>query len=349
MVVWDGNGPGDGAGIFARRYALQGSPFGPEFRVNSTVVDNDSDPAVTCRALGGQAVVVWSSLIGSTGRIRGQRYDSNGAPLGTEFDTGFVGGFIQGPPDVCDNEDGEFVVVWANSYNVAARRYTSSGTLVGSTILVNENQTGGDGDHPFPKVCCGYRRNGNFVVTWNEINYPNLGQHRLKAARFDLATGTKLDSGFNEILVTTADIDIEPDISCSDDGDFVVVWDPTGPHVQGQRYDSSGNAVGSIFSVTSSGTGSHMPAVSSDFFGDFVVAWRADADGGNIVVQKYTSAGAKSGGALVVNETSPGIPFPFPNPPAVASTANDKAVVAWSSANKDGSGDAVVGRRLGCL
>jgi hypothetical protein len=350
MVVWDGNGPGDSDGIFARRYALQGSPFGPEFRVNSTVVDYDSYPAVTCRAQGGQSVAVWSSFspLFGPGRFRGQRFDSAGTPLGTEFDTGSVGYFLPGPPDVCDNEDGEFVVVWVDFNNVKAQRYFSTGTPMGSTIVVNQNPTGGDGQ-PYPKVCCGYRRNGNFVVAWNEINYPNPGNHRVKAARFDLTTGTKLDSGVNEISVSNfMDPFIEPDISCSDDGKFVVVWDTGNLRVRGQRYDSGGDAVGGTFDVTSFGD-SYMPTVSSDFFGDFIVAWRDEVYGGDVVVQKYTSAGATSGGAILLNETSAGGLLPFLHAPAVAATANDKVVVAWDSGIKDGSGGGIVARRLGCL
>ena len=78
-------------------------------------------------------------------------------------------------------------------------------------------------------------------------------------------------------------------------GNFVVVWesnnqDGSSSGVFGQRYDSTGAALGPEFRVNTYTTDlQRFPAVASDSSGNFVVVWKSYQDGSNYDVfgQRY--------------------------------------------------------------
>jgi len=76
VVVWDGPGLDDFAGIFGQRYAVSGEPLGPEFRANTYTTNVQAYPAVAASALG-NFVVVWESNLqdGSNDGVFGQRFN----------------------------------------------------------------------------------------------------------------------------------------------------------------------------------------------------------------------------------------------------------------------------------
>src|SRR5207253_720722 len=73
VVVW--TGANWQPGIFGQRYASSGAPLGPEFRVNTYTMSNESVPSVAVGS-SGNFVVVWTSFgqDGSLDGIFGQRY-----------------------------------------------------------------------------------------------------------------------------------------------------------------------------------------------------------------------------------------------------------------------------------
>ena len=100
---------------------------------------NQNFPEVAVDA-DGDSVVVWHSD-GSAGTdtdsvsIQGQRYASNGTPLGTEFQVNTYTLRIQSFPHVAMDPGGGFVVVWENVdagyIGVQGRRYDSNGIPFG--------------------------------------------------------------------------------------------------------------------------------------------------------------------------------------------------------------------------
>ncbi len=130
-------------------------------------------------------------------------------------------------------------------------------------------------------------------------------------------------------------------------GDFVVVWMSDGSagsdsdwSVQGQRYDASGNAVGSEFQVNTYTTGTQGgPSVAVDADGDFVVVWQsygsAGSDGSAFSVQgqRYDASGAAVGSEFQVNTYTTG----DQGDPSVAVDADGDFVVVWESYGSAGS------------
>lgn len=87
VVTWQSNGQdGDLYGVFAQRYASDGTTVGSEFQVNTTVINHQNNPAIAPLADGG-FVVTWSSVgqDGSGSGIVGQRYSDDGTPPEVNF------------------------------------------------------------------------------------------------------------------------------------------------------------------------------------------------------------------------------------------------------------------------
>ena len=134
------------------------------------------------------------------------------------------------------------------------------------------------------------------------------------------------------------------------DGDFVVVWnslnqDGSGLGVYAQRYNAAGVAQGAEFRVNSFTTnGQGVPAIGMDADGDFVVAWHSDGQDGSglgIFAQRFNGAGVPQGAEFRVNSFTAGQQAAS----AIGMDADGDFVVAWQSADQDGSGSGIYAQR----
>ena len=189
--------------------------------------------------------------------------------------------------------------------------------------------------------------NGDFVVVWNSRDqdgngYGNFGQ------RF-ASNGTKLGAEFQVNTYTDSD-QYPADVGSAPNGDFVVVWHSYGQDsdsygIFGQRYASSGAALGGEFQVnTYTDGGQTDPAVAVGGNGDFVVVWSSyyeDGDSQGIFGQRFASSGSPAGIEFQVNTYTTG----RQRLADVAAAPNGDFVVVWQSA-QDGSVDGVFGQRF---
>src|SRR5437773_1937133 len=121
----------------------QGTPLGPEFRVNTFITGAQGFASAAFDG-SGNFVVAWTSLQdGSSYGVFGQRYLSSGAPSGPEFPVNTFTANHQFIPSVAADAAGNFVVVWQSSaqdgsgYGVFGQRYLASGAPLGSEFRVN--------------------------------------------------------------------------------------------------------------------------------------------------------------------------------------------------------------------
>nr|AGC72056.1 flagellar hook-length control protein FliK [uncultured bacterium A1Q1_fos_291] len=149
VVAWTSNfQDGSGQGIFGQRYDSAGNALGAEFRINTFTGNSQIYPSV---AMGGAGnfVATWRSNFqdSSAGGIYGQRYDSFGNPVGTEFQINtFVAG-EQLDPSVAMDAAGNFIVVWSSDgqdgsgYGIYAQRFNGgfSGSGSAHTVEVTVN------------------------------------------------------------------------------------------------------------------------------------------------------------------------------------------------------------------
>jgi hypothetical protein len=277
MVVWDSYlQDGSVTGIFGQRYSGSGAPLGPEFRVNTYTTWVQAYPAVAADAQG-NFVVVWYSVdqAAPASDIFGQRYASDGTPLGAEFRVNSNTPLWQFSPAVAADAAGNFVVVWVGSapgtgLDVFGQRFAGSGTALGPEFRVN---TATIGDQEFPSVASDSA--GNFVVVWQRSSQGIFAQRYATSgdplgAQIDVVTNCPTCSNYS------------PAVAEDSPGNFVIVWsssNPFGSSIVGQRFSSSGAPLGVPFLVNTrhtvwwAKTGANNPAVAADASGNFIVAW----------------------------------------------------------------------------
>ena len=313
VVTWDatlfGDSDDDPAALFSyptvqmRRLDSSGSPVGAEFQVSTDLYPSYSEyqtgPDVSVDP-SGNFVIVWehsySDKGGTTTRIRGRRFGSDGNPLGDPFDIDGPDGDFRSDPSVShDPATGGFAVVWrrsiplsqpaTNAEGIFGRRFDSSGTAIGGEFLVN-NSLGTYPDDPR----LSHDSAGNFVVAWEEFEYtPQSGNgpfaQDIFARRFD-SGGMDLGPQFQ--VSQNTDFNYRPDLCHDQCGGFVVAWD-NGPfkgidrEILARSFASSGAAVGSEMVINSFTTDRQSSAgISHDLASNFVITWESyDQDGSN--------------------------------------------------------------------
>jgi len=350
VVVWRSNGQdGSGYGIFGQRYDSVGEALGTEFRVNSYTTMNQGFPSVAVDA-SGNFVVVWQSDTqdGSSRGIFGQRYDSAGEALGSEFRVNSYTTQQQLIPSVASDPTGNFVVVWesagqdGDSFGIFGQRYNSGGVAQGNEFRVNSYTTSAQ---YVPAVASDAA--GNFVVVW--ASYLQDGYYSgIFGQRYDSA-GTPRGGEFQVNTFTTWQ-QRNPSVAMDAGGNFVVVWSHYRGYLQpfqlrGQRYDSGGDALGGEFTVNSYRQGrKQWSSVASDASGNFVVAWQHDFQDGSsagIFGQRYDNAGASQGDEFQINSFTTG----DQSFPSLGATGTNQFVVTWQSGSQDGNGRGIFGQR----
>jgi hypothetical protein len=249
-------------------------------------------------------------------------------------------------PVVAMDGAGDFVVAWEaydGNNGIGARTFDQTGTpFSASAFQVNSDTTS---TAYLPAVAAD--RNGDFVVVWTNRDAVNQGDVHARRYVGGLPTGP-------EFVVNTYTTDAQytypQSVAMSASGDFVVVWtsygqDGDGAGIFGQRFDASGNKLGSEFQVNTYTTGQqNYPAVAMNAAHQFVVAWQSngqDGSGYGVFARLYDATGTP-GSEIPVNT------FTTANQrqPSVAMDRSGNFVVAWDSVGQDGSLDGVFGRRF---
>ena len=318
----------------------QSIPAGSEFQINSETSNNQAYPAVAMDLLG-NFVVVWESdgQDGDRTGVFGQRYDSTGAPLGTEFQVNTYTTGVQFRPAVAMTALGDFVVVWDSEFGdgsldgIFGQFFDNAGKRQGREFPVNTFTTG---EQVGPKVEADGV--GNFTVIW-ESNGQDGSGYGIFGQRFD-SRATKVGAEFQVNTYTYGDQSY-PSIASDPNGNFTVVWqsylqDGSDFGVFGQRFGSNGSKRGGEFQVnTSTAYDQIFPSVAVAALGDFVVVWSdLEAAQRRLLGQHFGSGGAALGPEFQVKDLS----TEFLYVPSLAADSSGNFVVTWASANQDGDG-----------
>ncbi len=328
VVVWQSFGSSGtdnrSYSIQGQRYSADGDALGGEFQVNTYTTSNQRAPSVAMAA-GGDFVVVWHGF-GSAGTdsddnsIQGQRYFSDGSPLGGEFQVNTYTTSHQIYSSVAMAADGDFVVVWtsngsggtdSDSYSIQGQRYDSNGALVGGEFQVNTYTTSSQRD-PSIAMAAG----GDFIVVWNSDGSGGTDSDgfSVQGQRYD-SNGVLVGGEF-QVNSYTSTGQVGPSVAVAVGGDFVVVWtsfgsggtDSSSWSIHGQRFASDGFPLSDEFQVNTYTTGLQNGAsIASAADGTFVVVWASngsggtDSDGFSIQGQHYASDGSAVGGQFQIN------------------------------------------------
>ena len=329
VVAWTHSptSSGENSTIQAQVYDASGSAVGAVLPISNSARAY-SDPTVSALP-GGGFVVSWASYTG----IYAQRYDAAGAKLGSEILVVNSTNNEELEPTVASLGGGGFVVAWQYSFQdgsargdtaIMARRYDAAGAIQGGTVRVN-TYTQNAQQH----VSAAGLADGSYVIAWESLAQDGSGAG-VYGQRFS-ASGVDQGGEFR-INTTTLMNQTYPVVTALSGGGFVVAWVSTQttlndlPHVYAQRYDASGNAVGTEFRVSSANNPSYSETagITSLADGGFVVTWHS-LNGGGVYARRYDAAGQPVG-----TETQANIDTGSYEPVA-AGLVNGDFVVGWSA------------------
>ena len=315
VATWTSDGQdGSGDGIYAQRFDSAGIAVGSEFQVNAYTSNDQRISSVTALADGG-FVVTWSgnSQDVSGNGIYGQRYDSAGAAVGSDFRVNTFTNGGQQYSSVAALADGGFVVTWSSwdqdgsIDGIYAQRYDSAGAQVGSEFQVNTYTIS---NQLYSSVAA--LEDGGFVVSWESFGQDGSGSS-IYAQRYDNA-GVQVGSEF-QVNTFTNSYQRYSSVAALADGGFVVTWssenqDGSGYGIYAQRYDSTGVAVGSEFQVnTFTDSSQQYSSVVALADGGFVVTWSSENQDGSrygIYAQRYDANNMAVGEETRLNEITAG-------------------------------------------
>lgn len=276
-------------------------------------------------------------------------------PAGAEFRvnshmTGSQELFAEAPHAVAADADGDFIVTWSSSgqdgdaWGVYAQRYAADGASRGPEFRVNQDTANSQW---YPNVASS--AGGDFVIVWTSSLQDGSGDG-VFARRYD-AGGAPLGDEFR-VNATTEDHQRHSTVAMDPAGAFVVVWSGYGQagvadwDIYAQRYGASGEKQGDEFRVNGTTAGQQQfPSLAVDAQGRFVVAWTTDGQDGSgtaVYGRQYDADGTSRGEEFQVNTETAG----NQQYARVAAAAGGDFVVAWASANQDGSGRGVFAQRF---
>ena len=301
----------DMATIRGRRFEADGTPLGGSFQVNTSTTHNNFRPHVASDP-SGNFVVAWTSTSDSGTEAMARHFDSNGAPLGDEFQVNL---YSEGPHQVggAAMSPAGFVVSWVGEGEgttnaIFARLFDAAGTPVTDDLPVT-----GALEAVLPPPDVAMNANGDFVVVWHDGAEPTLA---VSGRRWSFA-GTPASDAF---LINQGTLDArEPRVSSDSQGNFLVSWigtvdppesqespvAPAGepmPVVHARLFDIGGFPVSVQFVVNEFTTDLFKfrarPSLTDD--GSFAIAWTSSAGkGSNNVLARKT--GARAAPAITVD------------------------------------------------
>lgn len=328
-----------------------------EFQINTYTTSYATRPKISdlsCSSF----VVVWGSD-GSPGNddslssILGQRFNSDGSNLGSEFQVNTYTTQAQWYPDVDTGRDGKFLVVWQSDgsqgtdisgSSIQGQLYSAAGVVLGGEFQINSDTTG---DQRNPSVAA--LPSGGFYVVWTGLDGSASG---IKGLRYD-ASGVPTTPEF-QINTYTSGFQDSAEVAVGSSGDAMVVWtrggeipgDPTSVTVRAQLFDPTGNFSGIEFLVsTNTSVLNGFADVAVIGRNDFFFVWQsADiATGNNDISGQFYSSGKLLPNDLLINSYTTGAQVA----PMIESLPTGKFLASWSSEaspGTDDSLDSIIGR-----
>ncbi|UVC07315.1 hypothetical protein IHQ71_19145 [Rhizobium sp. TH2] len=299
VVTWTSQGQdGDLGGIYQQRYDASGATDGDETRVNTTyTTGGQSTPSITALPEpDGGWVVTWSSsgVDGNSDGISQQRYNAEGAAVGTETVVNTYTTSSQDEPSIAALSGGGWVVTWHSSGQdgsgdgIYQQHYDETGAAVGSETRVNTFTTS---DQEYSSVTA--LADGGWVVAWQSSNQDG-SSYGIFLQRYDASGVT--DGAETQVNTHTSAKQEPASVTALGDGGWLVVWNSSGQDgsstgVYQQRYDADGEASGGETLVNSYTTGEqYSTSVAALEDGSWVVTWYSagqDGDGAGVYQRHY--------------------------------------------------------------
>lgn len=159
----------------------------------------------------------------------------------------------QRSPVIAKDSIGNYAVVWQSlnqvssqsGYDIYLQKYFSNGTKNGSPQVVNQ-VTAGNQEYPVIAM----NKSGKFVIAWTSMK----GGTNLYDISYVVTTTGGTGATEGTANTTTAWSQNNPSVAISESGEFIIAWDSwyqdgSDRGVFAQRFDASGNKLGSEFQI----------------------------------------------------------------------------------------------------
>ena len=296
VVAWHSDHTGDSR-IYLQRFDSSGNTIGGETQVNTNELQSQNDPSLT-EMSDGTLVVVWASSHTGDYGVYGQRFDSNGGFLGSEFKINTTDVNDKLHPRITALTNGNFAVTWSSNqfgdYRIFAQIYDNSLNKIGNEIEVSSNT--GNLNY-YPKIA--ELSNDRFIITWTDFDssqlfgqiFDNLGNK--EGSQFGIKSNPPVSDSMHNLTSLS-------------DGGFIEMWHANlvlDFEIYGQRYDGMGNKVGDQFQInTTTNNDQTFPDVTALSNGGFVATWSSNQEGDyNIYAQQYDRLSNPVGEEFQVN------------------------------------------------
>jgi Ca2+-binding RTX toxin-like protein len=249
-----------------------------------------ADPA-TARLTSGGFVVTF--LVGNA--VWAQRYDADGAKLGTAALISSGGGGQSPAPSVAGLPGGGYVVTWGDSTShIRAQLFDASG--VATTAALNVGTTANQQWQSSVTALT----NGDFVVAWSDLS--------LSAVRAQVfhADGQPVTG---EIVPAAASGTTLPQVTALTGGGFVLAWTADSA-AHAQSYSAAGVAQGSTVNIVTPASHhfSFYESVAALPGGGYVMTWTEGTDNSgetsNVMGQMFDANGVAAAAAFQVNSVT---------------------------------------------
>ena len=352
VVVWEAgfsaDVDGDSYGILGRRFSSSGAPIGDSFVVNDYTTSLQVFPDIVMKP-SGEFVVIWQSAYHDDNGfdVYARRFDSLANPLGPDLEVNPSTDGDQHDASVSLAADGGFLVIWDHDngaeHEIRAQRFDASGNHAGGEQTVSAPASEDDFD-PRAEL----RPDGSWITVWERTEGDGSGKSVF--ARFLSSDGMPTGDEFAVNQYTKWDQE-NPEVAVSSDGSFAVVWqsqllEDSEDGILFRVYSSDGspNTDELQVNITTLGRQVHpMISASSD---GFVIVWDSDfgspEEGFAIHGRRFSSDGQEQGGEFQVNEIAAGDQYYVD----IASTAEDRYIVVWTSDDCTGCNNEVEGGLL---
>ena len=330
-------------GVYARRYAADGTALSAEILVNQTTANDQREAAVAIDA-NGNFVVTWTSqnqVSPTSGRdTYARRFSAAGSALGNEFLVNTTTAGDTDGPAIAMAANGRFAISWSDlsgldgsAAGAYVRVYDAAGVAQTGEVQVNTTTAG---NQYVDTVAMD--SSGNFVVMGTADNVDGSGR-AIYGQRF-AADGTRLGTQFTVNTSTTGD-QLFGSVAMNALGAFVVSWtdsNSSAGDIFAQRFNADGSKAGAQFQVNSTTANAQQYSSSGiDGNGNLVFTWASTGqdNGGTIGVyqREFNADGSARSAERLVNTTTANDQAN----PSMAMNALGQYVVVWQG---NGPGDA---------
>jgi len=271
----------------------RGLPVGEDFRISGLLATaTDSQPAVAWNGTADEYLVVWmdyrnASTSGTD--IYGQRLPATGERLGADFRIGGPAATAnESDPAVAWNQTaGEYLVVWADQRNraargwdIAAQRVSATGERLGTNLRVSGPAAISD---EFAPAVAWNPATNEYLIAWEDGRHGSPSSTDIYGQRLS-AAGARLGANVRISGLDWSVSGLQPTVACSASaGECLVGWQDrrnestSGYDIYGQVLSAAGARLGANFRVGGPGATGHdqAPGIAwNGTAGEFLVVWQ---------------------------------------------------------------------------